>query len=650
MPNKRRNFFSLIKNSKTFSILVLLVIVAAIPFTVFIAQKQQEIRQRASINLSCASLYILASADKVDFKENLTLPSGSTKYYLKAVAASDHNILCSTNFSVMLPNGTIIPNWGAYKSGTDGVARIDVEGGGGTYKASFRPRVSNGDWSNQITVIINNSLPNNYPEIHLSDYLITTPGYVWIYDSINYLPGDPAPASGTTRIQTELPSIVCGVNTIPWRFTKESVNTYWMPCIGTSITSKCDIMNFHEGKIDLRWPVVDPNFSYSLNTNYDNYFWVFNSKFYNRQDNQNAIKDIILSSPMKATQTLSLNQVPAYNLGVKSFRGSYYSNQEGFVCYHDTTIDGCPNGGTLSHPGETCAVASGGLNSSAGAWRVRIDLDNINIDKPNFKYSGEALRIDYYEGGNPLNTQAHWRETWYFVKNIGLVKIIGKDFNKTNVLNCSDDADCLNDTVQNPEIETILNRYYQNPTLDVSVSPDNISYFTSIVTTPEQGYYLKINPIYTGYLEAQLISSPAGPTSPSKWLWADNGLVHVSLPGGAPLGVYTAKYRVWIPNEEATGETRIGSNNLTFSNEVVVDLSEILPTSTNTPSPTRGPTSTPKPTNTPSPSLTVTPSLRPSPTTIPSQPPALIPIPCFSIPGTGLQIGCLKFVTPTPSY
>lgn len=73
---------------------------------------------------------------------------------------------------------------------------------------------------------------------------------------------------------------------------------------------------------------------------------------------------------------------------------------------------------------------------------------------------------------------------------------------------------------------------------------------------------------------------------------------------------------------------------------------------TNTLQPSLSPTSlTPTFTPTLNPSLTTTPSptITPSPTLY-SQPPPLIPIPCFSIPGTGLQIGCLKFVTPTPSY
>src|SRR3990167_2757059 len=54
MSNSSNNIFSKVwqlvsssSHSRTFSLLVLLVIMAAVPLTVFVAQKQQETRQRA---------------------------------------------------------------------------------------------------------------------------------------------------------------------------------------------------------------------------------------------------------------------------------------------------------------------------------------------------------------------------------------------------------------------------------------------------------------------------------------------------------------------------------------------------------------------------------------------------------------------------
>lgn len=227
-----------------------------------------------------------------------------------------------------------------------------------------------------------------------------------------------------------------------------------------------------------------------------------------------------------------------------------------------------------------CGIKATTTNPTS--WKLRISPDTISINKPWFSYSGEALRFDQFEGGVGLeNSNFLLRESWYMVKNIGLVMIKVKHFNKyagwEGALPCKDDSDCLADTIKNPHFEIILDSYFHNPSFKAFVSADGQTYSESIETTNGQGYSVKmVDPNdnskiipYTGYLEVMDRNGKV-----FKWHWADKGVVTISptILRGLPAGNYPAKFRIWVPNEQFPNEERASDTPLPWSNTTEVIL------------------------------------------------------------------------------
>ena len=46
------------------------------------------------------------------------------------------------------------------------------------------------------------------------------------------------------------------------------------------------------------------------------------------------------------------------------------------------------------------------------------------------------------------------------------------------------------------------------------------------------------------------------------------------------VGIYSAQFRIWIPNDNFPSETRISTNNLPWSNQIAVELVDDLPSCT----------------------------------------------------------------------
>ena len=84
-----------------------------------------------------------------------------------------------------------------------------------------------------------------------------------------------------------------------------------------------------------------------------------------------------------------------------------------------------------------------------------IHADILDVNLP--QYQGPVLRYKFLEGGQNFTTDAtKWglREDWYFVKNMGLIKIEAKYFGPVAGVNsCQQDTDCLmNETMASPHI------------------------------------------------------------------------------------------------------------------------------------------------------------------------------------------------------
>jgi hypothetical protein len=102
---------------------------------------------------------------------------------------------------------------------------------------------------------------------------------------------------------------------------------------------------------------------------------------------------------------------------------------------------------------DMCALAQDTtVQRGVGTWSVHIDKVNLSLPK----YQGPAMRISFWEfiGGEI-------KEQWYFVKDVGLVRIEQKVYRDGQ---CSQDVDCFNKenaTMTRPMTEMTLKQYMQ---------------------------------------------------------------------------------------------------------------------------------------------------------------------------------------------
>jgi hypothetical protein len=392
-------------------------------------------------------------------------------------------------------------------------------------------------WSNEISYVV-----NNQDEIldDLSQYIIYNPGYTYTYRTTNHLLN----VTGTTRLQIEAERDICGIRVRPWRFTKDKLELYWRP-------------GFNQ---NLRWIIVSPDFdvaSSPITANlpqFNNYFWGLRDKRYTRNA-ADQLRDIDESKSIGGYYYFSTKgRVPGYNLGPKMAKIPYLDTAEG-------------ESKNIPHNDTDCPPSMLYNGDSSTSWKVRIERDTARTPYEDFT---DVLRIDYYEGLTPLETSQHFRESYYYARGIGLVMILKKNFNNfagSGAADCIDDNDCLGDTITSPDIEVVLEEFFGNPTLSVTLSADGVDFSESVVTTPGSGYYVQVTPPYTGYLETVEQSTEI----PAKGIWVEKGFGKVDT-SALPSGDYTLNFRVWAPNESFAGETNIQDPGIPWSNQVLVRL------------------------------------------------------------------------------
>lgn len=524
----------------------------------FIASDGKKDRQVAQVELvsqtlgkktlrgvECGEINVSVSRDNNNqFSDAITMNPSDVRYYFHAVSAADKDVNCSANFEVLSGYCELgmrnchnfdAKVWGPYKTGDDGVARIDFPNPKeGVYVGKFRPLGSNVGWSDEITVTYDKAssklVVGSAGSIDMTQYYIYEPGYVWIYTSKNNL----TDKSGLTRVQVEQETDVCGVRVKPWRYTKDLVDAYWNPAYYNTKNP-----NVNGGGVrDLRWMVVSPNYNYSAHPGFNNFIWAYSDLRYRRD----SIRDINQDKPLGGyTYINKSGTVPGYNLAPKRIDGRvYYDFSDGQSSFLPSFP--CTDPVNSSLPRYT-------------SWKIRVEIEKNPITVNNLTFN-DVIRVDMYEGGTPMETADNLlRESWYFAKGVGVIKILTKEFNNYGgmgyeyALKCSEDSDCLNDTMVNPHTRADLLKYYQNPTLNVSV------------VKAQEGYDLKINNVdYTGYLEAKDKEGRV-----FKWQWAENGVAHVTT------RLENASFRIWIPNEQFPNETRVSPVDLPWSNAITIN-------------------------------------------------------------------------------
>jgi hypothetical protein len=550
---------------------------------------------------------MLVSTDGITFGTSITLPvNRPIPYYVKVTQS---NTACQMNFDIYnqwCPLGgtcaawkTTSP-WGNYRTNSQGVARIDLDNSWnveGTMTFMVKPYATAYSWSNPAQILFSrNAVVQGQRTINLGDYIPMTPGYSWLYKNENNWFSSAAITSEINRIkentnstqselltyvQMEEKSIIEGIRVIPWRFTKNSEYAYWDNKSPKAVPGDNGPF-FRIGNNDLRWLIVDPSFSYTPQPEYNNYIWGYGDDRYCRgnvgtdgqcQSNVSYNMDRAFPAATNYFYRYFIDKpIPGYNLGLKTLTVPYMTyNPE-------------------------------------NNWKVRAEFENISIQNSGgFNYTGEALRIDYYEGFGfytndltAINNGEAWfhRESWYFVKGVGLVQILAKNFNRYGNMElsaaprCFDDGDCWASRIAAFHRKVVLKNYFQNPTLNIQVSNDDITYGPTATVVKGQPYYVRItNTPYTGYLKANGQSV--------KWpYWFQDGKTTVpgSVTNTLNLGNYNATFQIWVPNESFSGETRATTTNSTPSNQTTITMVAFAPTNTPTRTPTATPTKTPTPT------------------------------------------------------
>ena len=113
-------------------------------------------------------------------------------------------------------------------------------------------------------------------------------------------------------------------------------------------------------------------------------------------------------------------------------------------------------------------------------WIVHADILNIRIPADESlpaKYEGPAFRTKFYEafpGFTTDDTRPGLREDWYFIKDVGLVRIDQKWFSVPHNTLCTQDPDCLiNEMMENPHLRLERAEYHCYDEGDVNHDCEN---------------------------------------------------------------------------------------------------------------------------------------------------------------------------------
>ncbi len=521
----------------------------------------------------CGRLTARVSLDKTNPTTVVSITPDYPRYYLhlKTVNA---NKTCATRLAVRTqycsPDGncgqwTKSQSWGDFHSGRDGIARIDKfdvfysnqDYEEGQYYAQFRQAGTHDKWSNRVLVNVTSAAKQEEEMIDPRDYFIYQPGYTYIFTSQNNIYNQ----TNRLRIQMEERTLWGNVMTIPWRFTKDAVFAYHHPKRTEA-----------DSDTNLRWMIVAPEYSFPYPlTNFNNFITSVGEKRYLREN----IRDIDSNRFEKMYITGSTDsQIPAYILGLRypiSVPHTYLVDTSAYSTHHETETT--PFSGQSLEPFYRLEI------SPLQNWIYRLEMDEVDIQGKFFEYSGEALRADFFEKSASQSMSENWllRESWYFVKDIGLVKIETKRFNTDphaqlkEPIACNFDADCLNDNMVYPETISTLDYFYHNEPLEVELTKDAAGESATAISIRQgESYQLKIkNTPYTGYLEEIGQSGQV-----RKWYWAEEGLV--TIPGeetqNLSPGVYQARFRIWVPDDSFSAEQRVGNTQIAWSNNIEVEV------------------------------------------------------------------------------
>jgi len=384
------------------------------------------------------SLYIRTDKSHVEPGSfyNLTVLSSRVPF-VGYTGLLDVNVTSCTQAGVC--NTTTSP-WGNYQV-QGGSLRLDIatDFAPSYFRARFKPRGSSWDWSNEIQI-----------NVGMTQGLENTQDY-WL------LPSSPVEYTGTnfadnkdfkTVIGFKAPTPLCNETVSTMYFMKNNQSGYWDPHV-----SWYDPIRGGQGysQQNLLWHLVP----------------------WQKKDSWKALgyDDEYLTSIGHGRY--SYNPADPFNLAI-NFNSSQMTAQDRYQFPNYVLspkwvgigwgigVDSRSSGPRL--PGEDFCNLPLDETRPTGTWVVHADILTINLPL----YHGPALRYKYYEGGQNFVIDAtKWglREDWYFVKNMGLVKIEAKYFGPASeIKSCQNDDDCLmNEVMTSPHIRLIRSDLLTTP-------------------------------------------------------------------------------------------------------------------------------------------------------------------------------------------
>ena len=270
------------------------------------------------------------------------------------------------------------------------------------------------------------------PLVDFTQYFPATPGMVYDFRSLNHRTG----TIGQTRIELEAETDWCGLRVRPWRFTKSATDLYWAPGLD----------------LDLRWLLVAPDEVNVPVAAWTRMVWAMGD--------QRFVRGTLLAigtTPAYRVVYRSMSGYPPYLLAMKTGALPVETHDDTGQNYLvPAAVNPCPQLQLPFREGPVTVTPAG--PSISYGWRMR--MDHAQVVVPAMSYTGPALRVDYWEGSpGVLETMAGvLRESWYYVRYLGLVEIRGKQFGLGTTSACLADPDCLQSDMVSPDTTMTLEK------------------------------------------------------------------------------------------------------------------------------------------------------------------------------------------------
>ena len=535
---------------------------------------QQELIELPQTGASkCAVAAVAVSSDGINYTDELSLGSNFERFYLRFTDNANPAIPCAEmELALMAGSCSLekcnyaepINNWSIFSTDINGISRIDSTFyplSKGDYSLKFKQADSLYAWSSPITIHVDAALELKQEVIDLSEYIVYEPGDLFFYNSKSYLQKGSRlaiPQSGTTIIEIESDTYWGDYLIRPWRIMKDNSALYWHPI---PLAQEYTGANNTDDE-QLRMMMISP-----LNvmkdkriSTFSEYIWAVGHKAYHRTNAVFSDREIDFNN---------LNNVTVYTAPKLQTPGVFFGKQQQPVpaiyfepqaMHNDVSLD------------ENTKPVLTGTHVLDRSWLLRVEKQRLPITVDNVIYDN-VIRLDIFEGpGDFTKGEMPARESWYFAKDIGLVKLSMKFFSvsafggiKANyqyIDVCDKDPDCLSEEIMNPDIIMQLRKkqsaqqlQFEMVTPSSEICSETAGCISVLNTATDNGVYLKsVNESYTGFLETQddrgLIQ---------KTFWMDEGQSFIPITYFHGLEATSLYYRIrpYIAAESVAGEARV---------------------------------------------------------------------------------------------